>query len=340
MVSDEIAFGIGCFHFGVTRRPPFKLTIHDYVQEVRAALEHISTVNDVRIESMDDDQEMTMGDGELPRLSQGDGIFPVPDNLEIQCDVYLPFRVQAELTDDYIPNETCSERFRIYIRYTFYGPVAFVRVLEPSHRPHPSSAVRVVREFLARELGDARQAVVFESLGPSPFHVDCYLNASQQEANGQRPVLDATVSHQKDYDEIHFTLSSYEVTDSDELVETVVESIADELSLYYAIEAYRVRSMREWGQLEELFGQLTQIGSQLSLGKRLVSVLGWGRQLNKLYGLLMQFEVRQLFDRTGLEKALRDLYKVDEPIYFRAYVDGAVRDLDTYPTQQLTVRSN
>jgi hypothetical protein len=334
-VSDEIAFGIGCFHFGVSRRPPFRFTIHDYIQDVRLALENVPTVNDVYIESMDKDQVITMEDGELPRLSEGDGIFPGLYHLEMQFDVYLPFRVQAELTDDYAPDETCSERFRVYMRYTYHGPVAFVQVLEPSHRPSPSAAVRVVREFLARELGDDRQPVIFESLGPSPFHADCYLNAVSQETNGERPVLDTTIRQQKGYDAIHFTLHPHEITETDELLETVIERLADELILYYAIETYRVRSMNEWEQLEELFDQLTRFSSQLSLGRRLVGLLGWSRQLNKLYSLLVQFEISQLFARRSLEREVRDLYKTEEPRYLRPYMDEAVKDLDVYPTAQV-----
>jgi hypothetical protein len=74
------------------KQPPYRFEINDYVKELRAALQRVTTINNVEIEYDEDEQGYDIESGEQPCLAEGSGVFPHPDYLEISFDLYIPFR--------------------------------------------------------------------------------------------------------------------------------------------------------------------------------------------------------------------------------------------------------
>src|SRR5215831_17073533 len=137
------------------KQPPFRFEIHDYVKELRDALQRVTTINNVEIEYDEDEQGYDIESGEQPHLAEGSNVFPHPTYLEISFDIYIPFRIQEELTRVDVSNDTKSENFRLQIMYSYYGPVAYIEPLDATDTTQsfrPSIAVQVVREYLIKEL--------------------------------------------------------------------------------------------------------------------------------------------------------------------------------------------
>ena len=170
-IKPRYGFGVGCFHFAMRKQPPFRYEIHDYVKELRAALQRVTPLNNIEIEYDEDEQGYNIESGEQPSLEEGRGVFPHPNYLEISFDIYIPFRIQEELTEVGISNVTQSENFRLHIMYSFYGPVAYVQPLDAIdtiQRFRPSAAVQVVRENLRKELKTNTSSITFECIARVP----------------------------------------------------------------------------------------------------------------------------------------------------------------------------
>src|SRR6266446_4335975 len=76
--GDTVWFGIGCFHFGYRKTPPYKFRRGDYVRDLKAALEGIPAIKDVVINCPANEVDAEqMEISETPTdLSEGEGHFP------------------------------------------------------------------------------------------------------------------------------------------------------------------------------------------------------------------------------------------------------------------------
>jgi hypothetical protein len=50
-MSKQKSFGIGCFHFGVKKTPPFEFKGSDYLIELNKALSKISCLTNLKIDT-------------------------------------------------------------------------------------------------------------------------------------------------------------------------------------------------------------------------------------------------------------------------------------------------
>lgn len=48
-MDNRLSFGVGCFHFGVKRKQPFKFIGSDYIKEPQTTLQSISNINNKKI---------------------------------------------------------------------------------------------------------------------------------------------------------------------------------------------------------------------------------------------------------------------------------------------------
>ena len=145
------AFGIGCFHFELTKGKHLPIRGAAYIEAIRNTLESISNVESVRIDVDEEFENELMGADSLPELEEGEGTYPLPTFFELEFDLYLPLRVQADVVKRVFRgrNPTESERFKVWMRYSYYGPVAFVVPIADPNTNDPSNAVVVVRERLS-----------------------------------------------------------------------------------------------------------------------------------------------------------------------------------------------
>ena len=101
--------------------------------------------------------------------------------LSIDFEIYIPQRLQNQLTElhEDVPVET--ETFSVLINYDYEMPFTIVSYDTTEEMPDSSRAVVVIRRYLERQFKD--DFVTFCSLGPSPFHADLLLKQSTSAAD-------------------------------------------------------------------------------------------------------------------------------------------------------------
>ena len=179
-IHEIVPFGIGCFHFGVKKSPPFTLQGSEYLETLRNQLEGIPNVDQITIDSYLDFEDTSLElDEPLSSINASYGFFPSPAcGLDIGFEIYIPHRLQSQLASFGRKLFTCTERFRVFIRNPYFFPITFVEAIEPTGDCQPSDGVVVVREFLKNHFEESKpDGIGFDCLGPSPFHADFFLQS-------------------------------------------------------------------------------------------------------------------------------------------------------------------
>lgn len=316
----KTAFGIGCFQFWLSKPSPFIFKDEDYAKELKQALEGIKTLSNLKIEleesNTDEDVKITKPFGEL---HDGEDFFPFYTKASIRFDLYVPFRVQETILADSLPLETHSENFRVDIRYGYEAPVCFVEPLNAKALSNGSDAVMLVRRYLEKEINEQPKGIRFDSLGPSPFHADCYLSPASTK-NQSVDGFKMTRIETRGYDTLHFEYSP-SVFESIELAKNELFHIAtDELSLFYAGTLKRVKAMSEWEQIQELLTKLVNPKANVQLAKRIVTRFRRGKIISDLYAAIAGLEGNEILRERSFIGDYRDTYVKDEHAFFQTYV--------------------
>jgi hypothetical protein len=254
--TGSTAFGVGCFHFRAIRARLGKgaMSVAEYVEDLKEQLSLIPSIPyvDIQVHTAGEDSEFDVQPNARPLHAGGDPT-PNPVFLEIHFRVTIPKRVQQELQKHPVLEEL-GTNFGVYISYQYQGPVAFVEPLD-SETESPSSAVVLVREFMQRELRLRQTSFVFESIGPSPFHADFFLEPAVA-----KPVspLAATIVPTGAYDEVRF-LYDPDVLDHSEALEAVFERVATELDHYYYLQRVEVIRYDAWERLSKSLRNLIKL---------------------------------------------------------------------------------
>lgn len=76
-MENRLSFGIGCFHFGIKKIPPFKFKGSEYIKELRTALQSISNIDNINIYCDDIFENWSIDlTQELQNIKRGKGFFP------------------------------------------------------------------------------------------------------------------------------------------------------------------------------------------------------------------------------------------------------------------------
>ncbi len=337
-MDDLLAFGIGCFHFGVKKTPPFKLEGSEYIEKLRGCLESIPNIDRITINCDEEFEKVSFDvEDELPNLQTGHSFFPRPNFMSIEFEAYIPFRIQAELLEEKVEFlETFTENFKVGIHYTYDLPVAFVETVEPSQKNWPSQAVRIVREFIEQEFERYKSDYIrFECLGPSPFHADCYIQPEETESDaGLGWEFEAKRVPKKGYDEIIFNFNQKMFEDKNEAKDAIMEEIQDELGFFYGVVRSEVERMFNWEPLQDSVTKLVGI-------QRMKGIKGvWKRMfvrsklINECFTTIAEFEARDLISNNITQISYRDIYLDREKEYFQSYIDKKMKELFIYPTKE------
>jgi len=331
-MANQIFFGVGCFHFWPSQLPPFILKIDSYTAELRKALESVPAITDIQID-VDEETPPVKLEVALGQLSDGEDFLPLPSFLEISFSVYVPFRIQQELADQFTPEKTRSENFRVTILYAYEAPVSFVEPLNPTGTPDGSEAVQVVREYLLRHINSSGEAIRFDSLGPSPFHADfCLSYRRGTDFVGFR----AENERIRGYDKIRFVCHEISFDDLSAAKEDLFSSLKDEFGIFYQLMLARVKAIDGWLKIQAVLTKLGDAWGKRGFRQRLLNIFLKGRYINELITAIATFEVDQIFARDSIDQGYRAIYSKDENAFIRDYVDEGLKELSPYPTKQIS----
>lgn len=330
------AFAVGCFHFGVTNKMPSPFSANEYIREVRASLEQIANISEIKIyfNNYGSHDEKTFESGkEILAFDDGSDWFPYLLYLDISFDVYLPRRVQADLlkkSEDSL--STQSERFRVLIRNGYHSPVAFVLSLDAvTGKCSASDAVVLLKRYLEAELRKQAGKLMFESVGPSPFHGDFFLELDQQSTASS---FDLSLERLRGYDRLVFTTNPQEYADEDDAFKELLKVLLDELALFYSLVRLRIAYHRAWAEVESRMFEVITSEAKKGTCARIRRVCTHGKKLGFLIDSLCRFRAYVLSESQRIGEAYRIAYKRDG--YLKPYVDDEFTNPPKFPIEEVS----
>lgn len=337
-MNKHKSFGIGCFHFGVKKTPPFVFKGSDYIYELNKELSKIPSLTNLKIDTDEDFKKFSLNVTETTEnIEIDEGYFPQTFILEIEFNLYVPYRIQAEITkieEKYL--STFTESFKVKIIQSYYLPVVIVETINPTKKNDSSSAVQIVREFIRRELPEADSNYIrFECLGPSPFHCDFFIESKKPDES-ESWLFSSEEELKKGYDSLTIYYNSNLIKDSDEALEYLYGSIRDEFGFFYKCVQTRNAKMVDWQIIQEDLNSLLEIQNKKGLKGFFTRFIKRPKLIGKLFTDVATFEGSDIF-KSGLQQnEYKSTFSVNDEIFFKNLIDKELEEKLDYPVKQTT----
>lgn len=338
----DATFGIGCLHFGLVDQPSLEMNTllepigsfdtQQHVQNIKNALEEIANIEEVDV-SVGRYQSLGLpanppGVPPYKNLRSGLGSFPNLDPLAIDFSLYLPLRIQESLA--LLHGGPWSERWRYSFRSSDRLPIVFARPLDDNPDVRPSSGVVIMREFLESQAAIlAKHGLRLETLGPSPFHVECLVFAADSEENHEGTFW---CEHERSagYSLVLITYSQKLSSSVEDALEAIWGDIKQEIALCYLAAQVQYLLQVEADDVRESVADVTTTQSSAGLRGILATTFS-GRQLNLAFLTIAQYEDRTLNLQRFLQEERRDLNdRVTIPC-FTDFVDEMIAETEVVP---------
>lgn len=334
-MGDLIPFGIACFHFGIAKEPPFRYSNQLYITELNKVLASIPNIEKISITDIDISTSPQDISEKIPDLCEEGGFFPNLFSGKIEFILRIPRRIQQQ-TMPFINLDTGAEQFKILINYFYHMPVTFVVPLDPAEECSPANAVIVVRKFLENQfLNIKSEYIKFEYLGPSPFHAECYIKPSIRPDRSTPGVTSLNITTEMGYDEIIFDYDTQIFKNEQNAEACIFKKIIPELAFFYGIQRMRVTKLRKWGQIEELLDNIIPKNIKKDNLERLREFISYSGKIKKLFVAIAIFEKDLIFIKEEILNDYKDIYSDRWDSYFQDFIDKAMKEDETYPTNQL-----
>ena len=292
------AFGAGSWNFGLRRELPFTLDADEYVMLLQKGLETVSSLNNLVVSPRSDRQLKIRSDWLTP-TSSGPAIFPDGVVRHMKFDLYIPFRIQNELVGPDAQSNTLTETFRVYVRYPYHGAVSYVQLVGDRISPRPASAMQIVREYMKAQFRHSSTDVVFESVGPTPFHADFWV-AGYPTPNENERELDFRQRDTPGYAKIVFRCYTERTRTVEDAFDTLFRALDDELGFFYSMHRRDLDSYDRWEDIENMTANLVGDLEQKAWYHGIRKALARSRELTKLHVALTQFEKNHIVDEQSL----------------------------------------
>jgi hypothetical protein len=322
------SFGIACFNFGLNRLEVIQMTGQEYVQKLTSCLNSFPSIRNVEIEwdvGFDSSVDFLCGP-----IEEGSSFSPPVLAANVRLDIYIPFRMQAELlgTDiDYL--ETYTEMFRVRKVCGYFYSVTFIEPLTPTSESDPSQGVRIVRDFLKKLFeSPSAEPFTFEVLGPSPFHAKCYIQPGVSSKNAS--IIAERISS-RGYDSVLFTYDPDAFFDEEELKDELFEEASDELALYYAkIDTNNIQQ-DNWHIILGQVNDLTKANNMPWWRRIPMMLLGHSRRLYAAHSSVTEFEMERLYTQYLMQRDYLSVYSDRKHPFFQTFIDRIFEDEFKYP---------
>jgi len=275
---------------------------------------------------------------ELPNIQEGPDFFPIPLYMDIEFQVYIPFRIQAQLSEREVQTlQTFTEKFKISIHHTYDLPVTFVEPLNPSQESTPSDAVQIVREFLEQECKRSKSDYVqFEYLGPSPFHADCYIQPGKTQGDDEADwIFQARHLPQRDYDHMIFEFNPRIFAEAIEAGDAIMEEIMHELGFFYSIVQLGVVKIGDWIRIQDLVDELISIQRMKGIRGFLKRVFERSKLINEAFTSIAEFESEEFEYQGFIQTRYGSVCSGREGAYFQSYIDNQIQERISCPTKEV-----
>jgi hypothetical protein len=340
-MNDDVVFGIGCFFFGVPKKAPFLFDPKEYVEDIRKALESIANISDIVIECDEVKYQSPPQriENNIPPIDGRRGIFCPTLIEQIQFELYVPNRVQAEILGKIgMAAPLPTEKFRVYYFDAFHLPVTFIESVDCLDEDRASIGVVVVREFLTQAFANERgRPVRFEILGPSPLHADCCLRIGTGDEFDHEDYLcnrEASSGYDKLTFEYNPDLANGEPVESTK--QRLFYLLREELGLYYAIQQSRALSIQNFDAIMTQSADLVSLHRENGIVGYVKRLFVASRQINEAFISLAEFEGQAIFETTEFKDACMVQYDTEESCFLQTYVDRALEERPQYPTAQVS----
>jgi len=337
-MSTEKSFAIGCFNFGVKKTPPFEFKGSEYLEELQKTLLKVNDLTNLTIHSDEDFPKYKESiNKKTLNLQKDKGHFPNPLVLEIEFSLHIPYKIQAKIIGDkkkYL--RTYTENFNVKIINGYEIPVAIVESINPKKKNDPTSAVQIVREYIRNEFKEIKSEYIrFECLGPSPFHLDCFLKPKKPSKESEW-FFETEEILQKGYDEMIIYYNQNEFEDAEEAMQNLKFTIRDELGFYYFSQQARVQRMHSWSALQKKLQKLIEIQQTKGILGTYKKFFLRPKLIGELFTGLATFEGENIFGNNYHQNNYKQTFYVEEEIIFKKFIDKRLDEKDDYPIQQIS----
>lgn len=337
-MNKQKSLGIGCFHFGVKKTHPFEFKGYDYLIELNRTLSKISSLTNLKIETDEDFKKFVLSiNVATENLENDEGYFPDSLILDVEFDLYIPYRIQAEIIEKeekYL--STFTENFKVKIIQSYHLPVAIIETINPTEKNDPSDAVKIVKEFIRRELTDNKSDYIrFECLGPSPFHCDFFIEPKIPEKD-EDWLFSPEEELKKGYDKLVIYYNSNVIEDANEAFEYLSSSIQDEFGFFYKCIQTRNAKMQNWQTIQENLNVLLEIQNAKGPKGVLQRFFERPRLIGKLFTDIATFEGSDIFKSGIQQNEYKETFSIKDEIFFKSLIDKELEEKLDYPIKQTT----
>ena len=329
------AFGVGCFHFSIKDDIGHDISVQDYIDEIIKTLKKLTTASEVSM-SFDEDikDEKLYTSIPNPRINNGEHCYPAIPYLNFSYKIYIPSRIQAELSN--VPEDhldTGTENFKVTVRHEWHGPVSYVECVAAAKNTFPSTAVQVVREFLAKEIRKIDTFLEFDFLGPSPFHANFYLNETDEKIEGTSFAFNEIRT--PGYNILQFNYNSKKFQDEDEALGELQETLADELSFFYELNKEAHFNLNKWMEIQETTSAILDYEEKKNKKNLIQRTIEKPKLFRKVFKDIGLFKGHLMLTKGQMDRNYTSVYKSgNTETYLQAYVDQELSEHSQYPLNE------
>ena len=267
---------------------------------------------DINIEADDEFKNGSYEADTFENLIESYHFFPFPGAfIEITFTLFLPERIQKNFKQNLKFLDTSCERFKVRLHYPYYFPITIVEALNDDPEYEPSNGVILCREFLDNCFRDSEETeIIFETLGPSPFHADFFLIPSEKKEL-HRFDFERTPSH--GYDRIVFRYNPDDFDDVEETFQDLIYHLDSQLGFFYRVVHSRVQRDRNWEGFYQELQELINEQNEKGIKAYWKNTFRTEYLLNRMMLELAQLESFDLSIRYSLNKDLKETYLGDKP---------------------------
>lgn len=351
MLSESVSFAVGSLFFEVpdAKVPTFGeisrdyLTPQQYVEKVRRALETISAIDNVVVETPQSYSGRLESPWEIPHIfgphksgpHPGGAIVPHFSTGYIGFTLHVPSRMQSDLLfRSKLPAE--AENFRVDIHYSGRFPVAFVSPTDPIILDRPSTALILVREFLEREFQHRLldSDVTFCFLGPSPLWANCFVEPGPEGVPSR--IEYAVEQVRRGYNRLRFTYSRQLFSNGTDAFQAIQGYTVEDLGVFYFMENEMRSLQAKWHLIDLGLADLIRLHQSSGLYTAFRRTMNSGRQSRQLTLRILDAEAATTATRSYATSAVDEVRRQSELPSFLEWHEMQIGELERVGPPQVS----